>query len=193
MRGSSLDNLNQPARVFGRGSLSIAAEATPGLISHRIEGSAIDDNEDVAVRELSNLQGADFISSGDHVPIASSILDRDRPGESQTLSVWSQQVIVGDSGAKFTTIEPALLQSATEDHSFDYRTVDGSVLAGIDDTPIAGAVTIRSIGRRPKKASRRRQHGELPVRRTLRGPAVRGRLFPDANSASLFNSVNAHC
>ena len=126
----------------GSGTVTFEPGQTSGLASIRLQGDILVEPDEFLVLELYNPVGAVFAGGQQRLQATAFILDDDGTAEKRALMVADVELLEGNAGSKFAVFKVLLSRPSTNTLVFDYRTVDGSAVAGQDYTASAGVLTI---------------------------------------------------
>ena len=124
-----------------RGTLTIAAGETSGVISITMFGGTEIEPDESFLLELSNVQGAVFAGEAPVLQAQGVLLDTDSTDAKLALLVGEVQLVEGDSGQSEAVFEVRLSRPSDEAITLSYTTRDGTAQAGTDYTETAGTLT----------------------------------------------------
>ncbi|MCV3737864.1 hypothetical protein OCK02_16790 [Rhizobium sp. TRM96647] len=123
-------------------TLVIPAGQTEAEIVVRARPDYLDEVDESFWLELFNPKGAVFVGNPAVVRVLGVVHDDDGTGSDLAMFVSSPIVVEGDSGTRRAVFEVHLSEALASDLTLNYRTADGSALAGKDYVAKTGSVTI---------------------------------------------------
>ena len=129
-----------------RGTLTIAAGATSGVISITTYGGTEVEADEFFVLELSNPRGAAFADGALSLRAAGTMLDNDGGGNKLALFVDDVRIVEGDAGQREAVFLVRLSRDPGESVALAFTTTDGSAVAGQDYVATSGTLVFTAGG-----------------------------------------------
>ena len=127
-------------------SVTFAVGETSKSVRYRLISDAVPEADETIVLEAYGVSGAAVLAGNANVLRSSAwILDDDGAGNKRALFVSNPVILEGDGGSRDAVFEVSLSRPATSSFTVDYRTVDGTALAGEDYAARSGEITF-SVG-----------------------------------------------
>lgn len=123
-------------------TLVIPAGQTEGEIVVRARPDYLDEVDESFWLELFNPKGAAFVGNPAVVRVLGIVQDNDGTGSDLAMFVSNPIVVEGDGGTRRAVFEVHISEALASDLTLNYRTANGSALAGKDYVAKTGAVTI---------------------------------------------------
>jgi Ca2+-binding RTX toxin-like protein len=139
--GSATDNLLD--FQDNDGILTFAAGETTKQISVRVWSDSLSEFDENFSLELYNPTNADFSQGQERLKVSGIIKDIDGP-QVPSLFVSDPEVIEGQKGQKFAVFNVDLSRPSGSELTFNYKTKDGSAIAGQDYVAKSGVLTFEA-------------------------------------------------
>ena len=128
--------------IYRIDTLVIPAGQTEGEIVVRARPDYLDEVDESFWLELFNPKGAAFVGNPAVVRVLGIVQDNDGTGSDLAMFVSNPIVVEGDGGTRRAVFEVHISEALASDLTLNYRTANGSALAGKDYVAKTGAVTI---------------------------------------------------